>query len=1645
MSGNIQRSARWVVALAIGAVAVTTCGLATLDGGEAEGQLAPVAPPVARSTRGQPAPSPRACQAASGEPRLLEARTTCAGCAPDAVVVELTFDRVVDTVETLGRIQVSPDARLESRSSRCARRVLVGGALAAQTDYTFTIPGAPGEPPRELLVETGGGYPQLRMPAPMAVLAPGAGLPIQLTQVRRPRLRVLPLTADEIPTAARASGVVPSDRRAEDLLPEQWRGRLTEVALDPAAADEDGVQHVDPFGAGDGPVLAILEAPGAASRVTIAQRAHHSVVLKVGRAGGVVWVAEPRTGRPVSGAAVTIYEGTDRRFSGRTDGDGLLRLPEESRLRRGAAVDGSPPRRGRRRMVSSVAAPLRAVVSAGGRVTYASEAFRTGIEPWQLGLPHGYGAGEARGMITAERGIYRPGETVHLLGILRELSPEGALRAPRGRVRITVVDPDGTALRDTQVGLSPYGTLREELSLGAGARLGRYQVAVRTPSGAELRGRFEVGEYRADSFAVEVAPPGPAELDGGELVLPVSARYLYGAPLAGGQAEWTLHWRPRRVQVAGAPGFVFGDPEVDDYARFVTSGQVALDATGHAEVRLPRALLPDGEGAQAMELIFEASVMDEAGDTVAGRTVQSLSTGDVWVGLKTDRWAVSHQAGWTIQVAAVDPQGALVAGHPIRVRLVRPTWRTHAERGRHGVRYDGEWEDVEIAARELTSGTAPREERFALPGGGRYRAELLDEGGRVLAEVQVYAYGGEVDAPVLNHPRVDVLADQSSYRPGDTASLFPQVPWARSLALVTVEREGVMEARVETLDGPGTPIRVRVDDRHAPNVFVGVAALPIGGESPASGVPLRVGYRELTVSPEQRRLDVEVRPSERELEPGEEAEVDVTVRDHRGRPVRAEVTLWAADEGVLRLTGYQTPDPFAPVHARRSSQVTTAASLAQWTQPDPYTWPDGGGDAPAEGASALRSRFLSTAFFSRRAVVTDGAGHARVRFEMPDNLTEWRVMAAVADRGDRFGSAEARVTTSKPLSAMPSLPRFLTQGDLVDAGVVVHNHTGEAGTATVRLAVTGPARIVGGDVRRVEVADGERIPVRFTVVAAGTGEVGVRAIATLGEAQDGFQVAIPSHPPTTVTTRRISDGELSGSREQWLRVPRGALPGESELVINVSRGVYSEMESGIDSLIEYPHGCVEQTTSRLIPMVLLEEVLRDMGDPRLSGDAHRRRMDEAIAHVLRHQNDDGGFGLWPTSSSEGFLTAYALWGLLTSRDHGYSVDAQVIERATAYLEEHASHGDDMHGQFSDREIEPFAAYVLAQARRDDHGLADRLSAEHGTLSQFSLGLLADALQRRERAGVAPLLASIDQSARPSSGGALIEDPRGAGDYMSYGSDVRATSSAVQAMIASGDRDGAARLIGGILGERRRDGGWGTTYNNMWALYALTSYARSAPAPRGEAASVAVRIDGREVGRIPLGANAASRQIRIPASSLPAPGGGASLVLTPPRGQNLRFSARLRYVPGADQQPPVNRGLQVTRELHDAVTSAPVAHPQVGQLVRVTLRLRASRDTEQVALTDYLPAGLEPVDQRLETRGGAGVDVGGAGWEWVAMHDERVTFFARSVRGDRVAEYLARVTRSGEFVRPAPRAEAMYDPEVYGVGALERVVITQPAP
>ncbi|MGH7536935.1 MAG: Ig-like domain-containing alpha-2-macroglobulin family protein, partial [Gemmatimonadales bacterium] len=347
--------------------------------------------------------------------------------------------------------------------------------------------------------------------------------------------------------------------------------------------------------------------------------------------------------------------------------------------------------------------------------------------------------------------------------------------------------------------------------------------------------------------------------------------------------------------------------------------------------------------------------------------------------------------------------------------VVRREWH-QARREREGYgELVGEWVSDTVARCSATTGAEPVPCRFTPPSGGTYIVTFraTDEAGReVVTSLYRWATGKDwVPWSDESQFRMDVIPDRTRYAMGDTATVLFASPFTQAEAWITVEREGLVEQRRLRITSGATTLKLPIREAYAPNVFLSIIvargrSAPPGPLDDPGRPTIRVGYAELRVTPEQKRLAVDLHPLAPEYRPGDTARVELQVRDAGGAGQASEVTLWAVDQGVLALTGFRTPDPIDLLYRARGLGLRLASNLTTVTPQVPEgikgkRAPGGGGGQ--DGADVLRSRFQTTAFFLG-SVVTGEDGRALAAARLPDNLTTFRLMAVAVTAGDRYGA-----------------------------------------------------------------------------------------------------------------------------------------------------------------------------------------------------------------------------------------------------------------------------------------------------------------------------------------------------------------------------------------------------------------------------------------------------------------------------------------------------------------------------------------------------------------------------------------------------------------------------------------------------------------
>jgi uncharacterized protein YfaS (alpha-2-macroglobulin family) len=1386
--------------------------------------------------------------------------------------------------------------------------------------------------------------------------------------------------------------------------------------------------------------------------ILIANVTNLGLVAKLGVSSGLVWAVHLSDGKPAPNVKITIRDGTNKaRWSGTTGADGTVETPGASSFAAPASKLRDDEEYGEERAGGA----LLVTAHEGNDLAVLSGDWNEGVSTWNFQVPRASPqTARIRGFIHTDRGLYRPGETVHVKGLARLIHLGEGMKPPTEKsIELQILDPHGDEIVKKNVAVSAFGGFSLDVALDGEARLGDWDVVAHLGSGAQaatFRDHFSVEEYRPATFEVKLKAKKPSYVIGDRVRTDAEGLYLYGAPLGGGHVAWKVRRRDHVPDFPAFEGFTFADLNAADesghywmrygersYSYDVTEEEGELDGKGRASLRFSTSD-PDKQLKTSQDYLIEASVTDASNQTMTASTSVVAHRSPFYLGLKASELVPSAEKPFTVRAVAVDTDGkprAADAELVVTLRSWKCDWAASSTGSYYGS-YHCEAQSTDLERRKLSlTATGAIEVPVTTHRAGTIYLSLHaadGKGNEVIASDEVWATGrGEASWRMSEDATFPLIANQPRYQPGDTARLVAQAPFDGATALITVERDGIISHEVRPFASSGESIDVALKDAFAPNVFASVVLVRgRTGEGEQKRPAFRMGVANLLVDAAQKKLLVKVSTDKPAYRPGDEVKARVQVNGADGAPVVSEVALAVADEGVLQLINYQTPDPAAAFYAVFGLGVETSTT---WTKiakrTDPNESDEGEGGDSGESSGKPRSKFLATAFWAP-ALVTGSDGSAEVSFKAPDNLTAFRVMAVAADLGDRFGSGAVRMQVRKPLSAVPALPRFLTVGDRAQAGVVVHNDTGAAGTVTVAAEAEG-ATLSGETRKDVSLAAGASKAVLFDLHAPKTGAAKLTFRAALGDEKDAVEAKLPVERPSESDAVVVGEGDTSGLVTLAVAVPKDAIADVGGLEVTLDPSGMAGVEEGLRYLIEYPYGCLEQTTSRVIPMVQVEDLAKSLDLPGLRGPQLRGFVEAGIAKILRHQHEDGAFSLWPSSQTEPFLTAFGLWGLHVAQSAGYNVDAKAIARGVDALklgvnEKDMGHSDNPLGEEGSR---AFALFVLAELGRPDPGAMAKLFDARASLPVFGEALLARAL--RKASGDPKMIDAlvedvVKHAEKQGDGGMRISDPKQQDLWWYFSSDTRTTALALSMLLeVAPEHPLVPQLAKGLLASRT-DGRWENTQDNLFSLVALDQYAYLKRTV-ASASRVVVELDGKKLldTKVPTGRHPVKRA-RVPMRAL----ADGKLTITP-TGGTIGYSARVRFARSLEHAKADAVGFSLERWLEDPATGAERSTVKTGDIVRVKLRIHVPEERVHVALVDRLPAGLEPINPRLiHASDEEASDRDRWRWEAIELHDDRVAVFAERLwpHSEHTFEYLARATTEGKFMLPGATVEEMYRPE-----------------
>jgi uncharacterized protein YfaS (alpha-2-macroglobulin family) len=1233
----------------------------------------------------------------------------------------------------------------------------------------------------------------------------------------------------------------------------------------------------------------------------------------------------------------------------------------------------------------------------------------------------------------ADRGVYRPGETVHLTTLVRtrtgDVSP----------VPVTLIfqRPDGVEHSRRALTDEGLGGRHIAFALAGSAMTGTWRVKVHTdPRAAPIaQAAFLVEDFVPERLELKLEAGTEALSPQQPGLIKVAGRYLYGPPAAGLAVEGEVSVKASQKDLPGFPGYRFGlADEQFTPVRKPLEQLPTTDADGKADVAV------DLPGFARTSLALEAHVIVRLRES-GGRTIERSLT--LPVDAKTARIGIKPLfkgqvgEGETAQFEAVvvgaDGKATGAKGLTWQLKRLDRRWQWYSR--------DGSWAyEATTSTRRVATGTVD-----AAPGApariearldwGRYRLEVSDGSGLVASVVFTAGFWADesADTPEI----LDVALDKPAYRPGDTARVKISSRMA-GRALIAVMSSGLLATQEVDLPVGGGEVPVKVADNWGAGAYVAVMLYrPL--DEKAKRMPGRaVGLRWLAIDQRPRTLSVSLDVPEKV---GSGSLLTIPVKLTGLAPgEEARVTVAATDVGILNLTRFETPRPDTWFYGQRrlGSEIRDLyGRLIDGMRAERGKLRSGGdsggmsvqGSPPVEATLALFSGILK--------VGPDGT--ARAEFQLPDFNGTVR-LTAVAWSAGKVGSASRDTIVRDPVAVTVSGPRFLTLGDEARLELALHNVEGQAGTykVTGEYETEPGTQVQPGFERTVSIAGGERKREAFQLKPT---EVGLAKLALRVTGPGGvdvrrsltFDVKVPAGDikRMTVATLAPKTGKITLSSD----LLHDLIPTRTRVTVSVGPHGALDVPGLLNALDRYPYGCAEQTVSRALPLLYVNAVAKRIG---IAGDAElRKRIDGAIARVFEMQDSSGAFGIWGPADGDMWLTSFVTDFLTRAKEQGYGVRQQSFNQALDRLANYIGYAQDFaHGG----EARAYALYVLARNGRAPIGelryyVDTKLDNFSTPLAQAQLGaalaMMGDR-PRAERAFQAALL--------------KVADPDAGVSRRDYGSGIRDRAALITlAAESSLARPELPRLVEVVAkGYALRH--YTSTQEQAWMLLAAHALAQ-------EAKTMTLAVNGRP-HRGELMRAVAPQELQTGPLAVVNLGDNPTGAVVSVIGASLT------------PEPPISKGFTIERTFYTldgrkvdlaSATGGTATLKQNDRLV-VVLKVDATDTGGRILLVDRLPAGLEIENPRLVDSG----DIKSLSWlktsvtpQHTQFRDDRFVaafdFFGGNAgrgRGGDGADpasgatvaYIVRAVTPGSFVHPAATVEDMYQPTRFARTAAGRLEI-----
>ena len=1249
--------------------------------------------------------------------------------------------------------------------------------------------------------------------------------------------------------------------------------------------------------------------------------------------------------------------------------------------------------------------------------------------------------------IYGPRDLYRPGEVVEFSALRRDA--DGRLN-PGVPLSAKILRPDRVVAHSFIWHEESLGYYGFRYQLPDSAKPGNWKLQLTGVDRTLVEYDFKVEEFMPERMEFEFNKGESMAIvaDDQEVIrVPVTGRYLYGAPANGNRLSTMVRTRKAVDIIPTLKGYEFGHDDGKNTTRSFSAEDIKLDEKGEGVI----ALEPTWQSTKAALEVKLISSLYESG----GRPINRVYNAYVWpekamLGIKSKFGDQNPDPNSVVEFDLVKAtfDGSLQSADSLDAILIREDrqyfWEFNDDDG-----WRWQWTDSEypVYSQNISlNGEAPGKLKIPVEY-GYYRLEVRDvANNNQVSSVRFHAgedwyywwrRNNDQNRAAPRPDQVNLALNAESYKAGDVALLRIVSPHDGQ-AIITVESDRPLWFTRTQVSAAGSTIEIPIDeDWNTHDLYISAVVFK-AGESNNKVTPNRaIGLVHLPLDRSDRQLSVEINTPEK-IRPDQTQNVRVQVTSSGSNPARY-VTLAAVDVGVLAIRRFETPDPFDGFFGQRRYSVDQRDmyhKIIELQKSEKARLRFGGDAALARGGEAAKADVQIVSLFSG-LVALDKNGGATIPMKIPDFNGRLRFMV-LAFGEDSFGSMEQDVTVASPIVAQLSMPRFMAMGDSSSLALDVTNLSGKPQDLEVRLDTSDRLEIDSQRSFKISLDNQERKTLRYDVSAddeAGTGVIDIKfGNDEIGDLSQSWKLQVRSaYPSVTRTVGSVLNAGDSINIKDAVNL-KDYLPNSLQGLVSVSTEANMRLREQLRYLIRYPYGCLEQTTSSAYPLAYATmENLSKVGINNYSPDDIQKRIDKGMSRLGSLQKSNGSFGLWDANSAEEqWLTAYTVDFLLVARENGYAISDSMLNKALSRLESYTRRqgeftrqrysDDNKHYAFASK---AYAAYLLSGLNRVPLGTLRTLYDKEAQFAQGPIPLLHIGLalsrqgdSKRARQAIETMMAMSVEKRRSYLG--------------DYGSNIRDLAIMVHLLINHDMHSDVARKYAFELANALRSRRWLSTQERN-SLFLAGISLQTLPSKEWQ-----VKVETGEETLVYDGKGSVNHLLK--ADQI-----GRKFILEARKGESLYASLS---VSGYLKKPPAaeSNGLQIDRRYFDTKgNTLDLSKVKTGDLILVDLALAAEQRTPDALVVDLLPAGFELENQNLDTA--VSLKDFRIDGQTIESLQQSLQLKYQEFRDDRYIAavdlpgyggthlvYLVRAVTPGKYAVPAPFVEDMYRPEIRAIGA-----------